>query len=165
MVELLLTYCWSNVDIIAYHRESNELKSAIAVVEDNGKDCIGHHSQKDGKRQDPSLWDIFQCWLWNLFLIFIHSYNYNVHWKLIEYLTCNIERTQPEASPAFPSSNLQVLLLCLARINSWSIFITFGLFQSLEAYDLCWQFKYFILNVVVEPVEEPPWLQSQPRHA
>ena len=55
MVELLLTYCWSDVDIIAYHRETNELNSAIVVVEDNGEDCIGHYSKKDGKRQDPSL--------------------------------------------------------------------------------------------------------------
>ena len=32
-----------------------ELKSAIIVVEDDGEDYIGHHSKKDGERQDPSL--------------------------------------------------------------------------------------------------------------
>ena len=32
------------------------MKSAIIVVEDNGKKGICHHSKKDNKRQDPSLW-------------------------------------------------------------------------------------------------------------
>ena len=31
------------------------LKSAIIVVEDNGKDCVDPHSKEDGERQDPSL--------------------------------------------------------------------------------------------------------------
>ena len=34
---------------------TNELKSAMDVVEVNGEDCVGHHSKKDGVRQDPSL--------------------------------------------------------------------------------------------------------------
>ena len=37
-----------------------ELKSSITVVVDNGKDCIGHHSKKDGEWQDPILWEIFE---------------------------------------------------------------------------------------------------------
>ena len=32
-----------------------ELKSAVIVVEDNGEDYVGHHSKKDGERQNPSL--------------------------------------------------------------------------------------------------------------
>ena len=39
--------------------DTNELKSVIVVVEDNGEDCIGHHNKKDGERQDPRLWEIF----------------------------------------------------------------------------------------------------------
>ena len=35
--------------------DTDELKSAIDVVEVNGEDCVGHHSNKDGERQDPSL--------------------------------------------------------------------------------------------------------------
>ena len=42
-----------------------EVKSAINVVEDSGEDCVGHQSKKYSRRQDPSLWDIFQYWLWN----------------------------------------------------------------------------------------------------
>ena len=40
---------------------TNKLKSAIfvVVVEDNGEDCVGHHSKKDDDRQDPILWVIF----------------------------------------------------------------------------------------------------------
>ena len=32
------------------------MKSAIIVVEDDGKKSIGHHGKKDNKGQDPSLW-------------------------------------------------------------------------------------------------------------
>ena len=34
---------------------TNKLKSAIRVEKDNSEDCIGHHSKKDGERQDPGL--------------------------------------------------------------------------------------------------------------
>ena len=77
-IELLLTYCWSNVDMIAYHTHTHKSKSTITVVEGNGLDHIGQRSKKDGERQDPSLWEIFQ------FLLKTHS-------QLIPWL-CQLQR-------------------------------------------------------------------------
>ena len=34
--------------------DTNKLKSAIFVVEDNGEDCVGHHSKQDGEKQEFS---------------------------------------------------------------------------------------------------------------
>ena len=33
----------------------NKTTSAIFVIEDNGKDCVGHYSKEESERQDPSL--------------------------------------------------------------------------------------------------------------
>ena len=44
-------------DRTAFHIDTNEMRSAIIVVEGNGDDCIGHHSKKNSWRQDPNLWE------------------------------------------------------------------------------------------------------------
>ena len=41
------------------------MKLAIIVVEDNGKDGVGHRSNKDGERQDPSLWKYLNIFFQN----------------------------------------------------------------------------------------------------
>ena len=50
----------SQTILVKQHREemkindTNKLKSAIFVVEDNGEDCVGHHSKQDGEKQEFS---------------------------------------------------------------------------------------------------------------
>ena len=65
---------------------------------------------------------------------------YDLHWKAIENLTCNAKDTLPEASPAFPSSNLQLLLLHLAPLKSHCVFLILILSQNLAGDDLHCQF-------------------------
>ena len=38
---------------------TNRLKSAITVVEDKRRGWVDHHGKKNGRRQDPSLWEKF----------------------------------------------------------------------------------------------------------
>ena len=54
---LLLDYGSIIVEVmlISSITDTKQMRSAIIVVEDNGEDCVGHHSKKDGKRQDPGL--------------------------------------------------------------------------------------------------------------
>ena len=54
---LLLDYSSIIVEVmlILLITDTKQMRSAIIVVEDNGEDCVGHHSKKDGKRQDPGL--------------------------------------------------------------------------------------------------------------
>ena len=130
-IELLLTYCCSYVDMIAYHTHTHKSKSIITVVEGNGLDHIGQRSQKDGERQDPSLWETCQFWIENNILTCLDICKYELHWKSMEYLTCKFKTTLPFPSPAFPSSNLQLLLLHFAPINSCCAFLILGLFQNL----------------------------------
>ena len=117
-IELLLTYCCSYVDMIAYHTHTHKSKSIITVVEGNGLDCIGQRSKKDDERQDPSLWEIFN------FLLKADSLTLpvakmafigkqlNISWDiqlLSNDLTCEAKHDPPSLSPACSSSNLQVL--------------------------------------------------------
>ena len=60
------------------------------------------------------------------------SWQYDVQWKEIEYLTCKVKHTQPFPSPASSFTNL----LHLACFNSCSVFLIIGLFQNLTGYDL-----------------------------
>ena len=79
-------------------------------------------------------------------LEYLDSYKDELPWKATGYLTCKAKSTQPFPSPAFPSSNLQVLLLHLTRLNSYCVFLILGLFQNLTGYDLCWKFRNIIMN-------------------
>ena len=101
-IELLLTFCWSNVDMIAYHTHTLKSKSIITVVEGNGLDCIGQRSKKDGERQDPSLWEIFQ------FLLKTHS-------QLIPWL-CRLQRWPSLELNISPVRQSPILHFCLQHI-------------------------------------------------
>ena len=50
-----------------------------------------------------------------------------IAWKALEYFACKAKSTQSFPSPAFPSSNLQLLLLHLPRLNSFCAFLILAL--------------------------------------
>ena len=54
---LLLDYGSIIVEVmlISSIADTKQMRSAIIVVEDSGEDCVGHHSKKYGKWQDPGL--------------------------------------------------------------------------------------------------------------
>ena len=131
----------------------DKMGSAILVVEDNGKQSIGQHSKEDYDRQNPSLWRKKGVFL-----------NFDLPWKVSEKFTCDTKTLQKDIFPASSSSNLR--LLQVASSNGSHSLLILSLAQHLAGEDLFCKYDQLQtpLKCSLQPVEEPPWLQSQPRH-
>ena len=145
MVELLWTYCWSNIDIIAF-TDTNELKSAIFVVEDNGKGCVGDNSKKDDKRQDPGLWNIFEFWLWNNIFLADSSV------LIVRNMTFigNCLNISPITLSAFSQKPLQHFPLATSWFSSFTLLAsTVALFSLPSAFSKTWKGVIYVDNLCI----------------
>ena len=138
----------------------NGIGSAIIVVEDNGKDSIGQHSKKDDDRQDPSLWRR-KVLFWQLQI----GPMYHGKWV----------GSSPVISRFCRKMFFQHLSPATTRLSSSSftlIVSMVAIFSLHSAFLKTWQGRIYsvkctnrIIKGGLQPVEEPPWLQSQPRNA
>ena len=144
---------------ISIIKDINKMGSTIIVVEDNGKHSIGQHSKKDDDRQDPSLWRRrLHC---------LTATNKTCHSKWLKIHLwpedfadrsfSSIFLQQPPVSPPPPPCCFQ----WLPRPPYPQPCSKPGIY-FVHDHSKCTNHN---IKCSLQPPEEPPWLQSQPRHA
>ena len=126
----------------------NQMKSGIIVVEDNGKDCVGHDSNKDGERQDPGLWEIFQFWLWNNIFLSDSSVLKVTNMMFIG----NWLNISPVTLSALSQKPLQHFPPATSRFSSFALLAsTVALFSLPSAFFKAWKGMIYVANLKFYP--------------
>ena len=115
----MLKYSWIVVELLLISSliiDKNWTKSIIIVVEDQSKDCVGHHGNKNGEGQDPSLCKRFTFWLTkdNLAASLAYFYAMEGEWMNLwfqgfsNWSFCSISLQQQPDSPSLPCWHQQL---------------------------------------------------------